>query len=124
MAMRRPQQAGKHVRTLRQKHPMSLPLMVVHGHLLAAQVKIRPALLFSPRCSKMQQPVARRCKGASARTGGLRLPVDCMSARGCWSAQGHHAEALSEYHHAYRLRPQEPLVLLSIACAYIAQVHV
>ena len=32
-------------------------------------------------------------------------------------------EALSEYHHAYRLRPQEPLVLLSIACAYIAQVR-
>ncbi len=31
-------------------------------------------------------------------------------------------EALSEYHYAYQLRPQEPLVLLSIACAYIAQV--
>ena len=38
MAMRRPQQASKHVRTLRQKHPTSLPLMLMHGHLLAAQV--------------------------------------------------------------------------------------
>lgn len=32
-------------------------------------------------------------------------------------------EALSEYHNVYQLRPQEPLVLLSIACAYIAQVR-
>ena len=38
--------------------------------------------------------------------------------------QGHYAEALSDYHDAYRLRHQEPLVLLSIACAHIAQVRV
>jgi len=44
VAMRRPQQASKHVRTLRQKHPTSLPLMLMHGHLLAAQVGNMPAL--------------------------------------------------------------------------------
>ena len=37
--------------------------------------------------------------------------------------QSHHAEALQEYLHAYRLQPDEPLVLLSIACTYISQVR-
>ena len=37
--------------------------------------------------------------------------------------QSHHAEALEEYLHAYRLQPDEPLVLLSIACTYISQVR-
>jgi len=36
--MPRPQQASKYVRTLRQKHPTSLPLMLMHGHVLTAQV--------------------------------------------------------------------------------------
>ena len=42
VAMRRPQQASKYVRSLRQKHPTSLPLMLMHGHLLAAQVNQLP----------------------------------------------------------------------------------
>ena len=43
--MRRPQQASKHVRTLRQKHPTSLPLTLLHGHLLAAQVLLQPPVV-------------------------------------------------------------------------------
>ena len=40
-ATRRPQHAGKHLRSLRQKHPTSLPLMLLNGHTLAAQVLAR-----------------------------------------------------------------------------------
>lgn len=36
------------------------------------------------------------------------------------SLRGHYAEALSEYFHAYRFLPKEPLVLLSIGVGYLS----